>query len=107
MATQGGCSKAWAPWLLLFAGMLAGAAQPGSGARSGPAVRAGADKDSDAIPWRPVTQDELAMTSEPLAPGATAIYLYRQIDQHHEVGLERVYHQLKVLGEAGRVHRNK
>ena len=31
--------------------------------------------------WLPVTQAELKMTSEPLAPGAPAIILYRQVDR--------------------------
>ena len=31
--------------------------------------------------WLPVTQDELKMTSEPKAPGAPALYLYRQVDR--------------------------
>lgn len=107
MPGKGVCSSAWMLWLLLFfGGISTHAAQPGSGARSNPGVRAGSDRDSGAIPWRDVTPEELAMTSEPLAPGATAIYLYRQIDQDHEVGLDRVYQQLKVLSEAGRNHAN-
>jgi hypothetical protein len=107
MATQEGYGSAWMPGLLLlFVAVLTHAAQPGSGARSSQSVRAGSDRDSNAIPWREVTPEELAMTSEPLAPGATAIYLYRQIDQDHDAGLERVYQQLKVLSEAGRNHAN-
>ena len=31
--------------------------------------------------WQPVTPEELKMTSEPAAPGAPAIYLYRQVDR--------------------------
>jgi hypothetical protein len=29
--------------------------------------------------WLPVSPDELHMTSEPAAPGASAVYLYRQV----------------------------
>src|SRR5437899_1805419 len=31
--------------------------------------------------WQPVSQEELKMTSEPKAPGAPAIILYRQVDR--------------------------
>lgn len=33
-----------------------------------------------AADWLPVTTEELQLTSEPKAPGAAAIYLYRQVD---------------------------
>jgi hypothetical protein len=53
--------------------------------------------------WQPVTADELSMTSEPKAPGAPAIYLYRQVDRndgdgHHEFN----YLRIKVLTDEGR-----
>src|SRR5258706_3444124 len=61
-----------------------------------PAARAGE-------PWPPVLQTELQMTSESKAPGAPAIYLYRQVDRDdgrngHEVNLARI----KILTEQGR-----
>jgi len=31
--------------------------------------------------WQPISQDELKMTSEPKAPGAPALILYRQVDR--------------------------
>ena len=34
-----------------------------------------------ATDWPPVTPEELKMTSEPLAPGAPAVILYRQVDR--------------------------
>ncbi|MGB0049887.1 MAG: hypothetical protein WBP70_20740, partial [Terriglobales bacterium] len=33
------------------------------------------------VGFQPVSQDELKMTSEPMAPGASAIILYRQVDR--------------------------
>ena len=40
---------------------------------SGPATRAD--------DWLPITPEELKMTGDPKAPGAPAIYLYRQVDR--------------------------
>ena len=31
--------------------------------------------------WLPISPEELKMTSEPKAPGASAVYLYRQVDR--------------------------
>ena len=31
--------------------------------------------------WLPINEDDLKMTSEPAAPGAPAILLYRQVDR--------------------------
>lgn len=64
------------------------------------AVRAGDD-------WRPITPDELKMASEPLAPGASAIYLYRQVDREDgRTTSERNYVRIKVLTEEGRKYGN-
>ena len=41
--------------------------------------------------WLPITPAELKMTTEPKAPGAPAIYLYRQVDRNDENGWERIY----------------
>ena len=52
--------------------------------------------------WLPVPPDELQMKSEPKAPGAAAIYLYRQIDRDDSESSEVVYSRIKVLTEEGR-----
>jgi len=45
--------------------------------------------------WQPISQEELKMTSVPEAPGAPAIYLYRQVDREdsrtpHEYNCARI-----------------
>ena len=52
--------------------------------------------------WQPVAPEDLAMTAEPRAPGAAAIYLYRQVDRDDNEPGEVVYERIKVLSEAGR-----
>jgi hypothetical protein len=54
--------------------------------------------------WLPVNPDELKMTSEPKAPTAPAIYLYRQVDRNDEVSYELVYARIKILTEEGRAY---
>jgi hypothetical protein len=56
--------------------------------------------------WRKLPPEELAMKSEPLAPGAAAVYLYTQIDRDDNSNDERVYRQIKVLTEEGRDRAN-
>ena len=56
--------------------------------------------------WLPVSQEELKMTSEPLAPGAPAIYLYRQVDRDDQGSHETNYARIKILTEEGRKHAN-
>ena len=54
--------------------------------------------------WRPISPEELKMTSEPQAPGAPAIILWRQVDRDDR-GLtahERNYFRIKILTEEGR-----
>jgi len=54
--------------------------------------------------FQPVNPDELKMTSEPQAPGAPAIILYRQVDRNDR-GLtahEDDYVRIKILKEEGR-----
>jgi hypothetical protein len=54
--------------------------------------------------FQPVSPDELKLTSEPKAPGAPAIILFRQVDRDDR-GLtahEDVYLRIKVLTEEGR-----
>jgi len=52
--------------------------------------------------WQPISPDELKMTSEPLAPGAPAIILYRQVDRDDNTNNEVVYERIKILTEEGR-----
>ncbi len=52
--------------------------------------------------WQPVTPEELKMTSEPAAPGAPAIYLYRQVDRDDQGSQEYDYKRIKILTEEGR-----
>jgi len=57
-----------------------------------------------AVGFQPVSQEELKMSSEPKAPGAPAIILYRQVDRDDR-GLtahEDVYFRIKILTEEGR-----
>lgn len=42
------------------------------------------------------------MTTEPLAPGAPAIILYRQVDRDDSMGHEENYYRIKILTEEGR-----
>ena len=54
--------------------------------------------------FQPISPEELKMTSEPLAPGAPAIILYRQVD-HDDNGRtshEDDYVRIKILTEEGR-----
>ena len=52
----------------------------------------------------PVSPEELKMTSEPLAPGAPAIILYRQVDRddNGRTSHEDNYIRIKILTEEGR-----
>jgi len=57
-----------------------------------------------AVNFQPVSPDELKMTSEPKAPGAPAIILFRQVDRDDrgQTAHEDVYFRIKVLTEEGR-----
>src|ERR1700682_4210151 len=75
--------------LLLFAGTAVRRAQP---------VSAGDE-------WQPITPEELKMTSEPKAPGAPAIILYRQVDRDDSDSRaphEYNYVRIKIFTEEGR-----
>ena len=75
-------------WLVALAICLSGA----------PVARAG-------VGFQPATPEELKMTSEPLAPGAPAIILYRQVarvDGSRTGGHEDNYFRIKILTEEGR-----
>jgi len=52
--------------------------------------------------WLPITPDELKMTSEPKAPGAMAVYLYRQVDRNDVEFREYNYARIKIFTEEGR-----
>ncbi|HEY6301951.1 MAG TPA: DUF3857 domain-containing protein [Terriglobales bacterium] len=58
------------------------------------------------VGFQPVSPDELKMTSEPLAPGAPAIILYRQVDRDDNslTSHEDNYFRVKILSEEGRKH---
>jgi Domain of Unknown Function with PDB structure (DUF3857) len=58
------------------------------------------------IGFQPVLPEELKMTSEPLAPGAPAIILYRQVDRDDNIHTphEDNYFRIKILTEEGRKH---
>jgi hypothetical protein len=52
--------------------------------------------------WQPILPEELTMTKEPQAPGATAILLYRQVDRDDTGPSEWNYERIKILTEEGR-----
>lgn len=54
--------------------------------------------------WLPIDPADLKMTSEPKAPGAPAIYLYRQVDRNDtgRAATEYNYVRIKILTEEGR-----
>jgi hypothetical protein len=58
------------------------------------------------VGFQPVSPDELKMTSEPLAPGAPAIILFRQVDRDDNsyTSHEDNYFRIKILTEEGRKH---
>jgi hypothetical protein len=53
-------------------------------------------------PWLPIDPADLAMKSEPLAPGAPAIYLYREIYQDDTMGYADYYYRIKILTDDGK-----
>lgn len=53
--------------------------------------------------FQPVSAEELKMTSDPNAPGASAIILFRQVDRYDTgVSIENDYFRIKILTEEGR-----
>jgi hypothetical protein len=52
--------------------------------------------------WQPISPEELKMTSVPEAPGAPAVYLYRQVDRNDQESHEYNYVRIKILTEEGR-----
>jgi uncharacterized protein DUF3857 len=59
-----------------------------------------------AADWLPVSPEELQMKSEPKAPKASAIFLYRQVDRNDEDYSEFTYSRIKVLTDEGRQYAN-
>jgi transglutaminase-like putative cysteine protease len=51
---------------------------------------------------QPATQEELSMTSDPKAPGADAVYLYREEREDDPKHFRSVYARIKVLTERGK-----
>jgi hypothetical protein len=56
--------------------------------------------------WQPIAPADLQMKSEPKAPKAAAIYLYRQVDRDDENSSESIYSRIKVLTDEGRKYAN-
>ncbi len=52
--------------------------------------------------WLPISPEELKMSSEPHAPGAPAILLYKQVDRDDNGPYETHYARIKILTEEGR-----
>jgi hypothetical protein len=72
----------------------------------GLAVCVFAGHEAKAVGFQPVSPDELKMTSEPQAPGAPAIILFRQVDRDDSIHTphEDNYYRIKILTEEGRKH---
>jgi transglutaminase-like putative cysteine protease len=60
------------------------------------------------IGFQPVSNDELKLKSEPMAPGAPAIILYRQVDRddNAHTSHENNYVRIKIFTEEGRKYAN-
>src|SRR5690348_3244655 len=56
--------------------------------------------------WQPVSPADLQMKSEPKAPKASAIYLYRQVDRDDADSSENIYSRIKILTDEGREYAN-
>src|SRR5579859_4199962 len=52
--------------------------------------------------WQPISPDELKMTSEPAAPGAAAIILYRELKSDDNEHFEYTYYRIKILTDEGK-----
>src|SRR5882724_11237017 len=61
-----------------------------------------ASDPSRAADWLPIAPEELTLSSEPKAPGAAAIFLYRQVDRDDTDAEELVYQRIKILTSDGR-----
>src|SRR5579859_7120780 len=56
--------------------------------------------------WTTPTQEELSMTSQAGAPGASAVYLFREEITTDHLHMYSEYVRLKVLAEGGKEHAN-
>lgn len=56
--------------------------------------------------WTTPTAEELSMTSEPKAPGASAIYLFREETTEDHLHMFSVYERIKILTEGGKERAN-
>jgi hypothetical protein len=65
-----------------------------------------ATRQVNADEWQPISPAELQMTSVPEAPGAPAVYLYRQVDRNDVDNHEYNYLRIKILTEEGRKYAN-
>src|ERR1700728_4396924 len=52
--------------------------------------------------WTQPTPDELKMISDPAAPGAPAVYLFREQTADDERHMHTLYARIKILTDAGR-----
>jgi len=52
--------------------------------------------------WQPISPDELKMTSEPAAPGASAVILYREESSDDNENYKWDYYRIKILTEEGK-----
>ena len=68
----------------------------------------GGPRPAQAVGFQPISPDELKMTSEPQAPGAPAVILYRQVDRDDNgyTSHEDRYYRIKILTEEGRKYAN-
>lgn len=70
------------------------------------AILVGVVGNAGASDWLPVSPDDLKLTSEPQAPGADAIILYRQSDFDDTQSLATHYYRIKILTEKGKDQAN-
>jgi hypothetical protein len=63
---------------------------------------AGLSLPAMAFNWQQPTDEELKMTAEPAAPGAAAIYLYREEVADDKLNFHQLYVRLKILTEEGK-----
>jgi hypothetical protein len=56
--------------------------------------------------WTTPTKEELAMTSQPEVPGASAVYLYREETTEDKLHMFSIYVRLKVLTDKGKEYGN-
>ena len=76
------------------------------GLLSGLVIGAAFGSAAGAQQWTPPTPEELSMTSEPKAPGASAIYLFREEKTEDHLHMYSVYERIKILTEGGKERAN-